>query len=86
MSQFEGLPHLRRFDCTSIDMRQLNRLMPCSIPDSQANLVRFTALLKSDLHPFVTVGEIREGSYVHVTKYQLARGQKLVGDGYILYV
>ncbi|MCJ1351412.1 MAG: hypothetical protein MMC33_001396 [Icmadophila ericetorum] len=44
------------------------------------------ALLKPELHPFITVGEIGEGSYVELTKYSLARAKRLLGEGEVLYL
>jgi len=35
------------------------------------------------MHRFVWTGEIREGSYVMLDKYKVAKGKKLIGDGYV---
>lgn len=37
------------------------------------------------MHPFVYTGEIREGSYVKLDKYNLAFGKKLIGAGQVAY-
>ncbi|KAL9117507.1 MAG: hypothetical protein Q9187_005954 [Circinaria calcarea] len=42
------------------------------------------AILKREIHPFVTTGDISLGSYVDVTKYELARVQRTAGNGSIL--
>ena len=44
-----------------------------------------TGLLRRELHPFITVGEIREGSFVKLTDYELAWGNG-VGNRKIAYL
>lgn len=41
------------------------------------------AILMPDLHPFLTVGEVREGSFVTVTKYKLVRATKYKSEGWV---
>ena len=44
-------------------------------------MCKLLAVLKSDVHPFITSCDIHEGTYVEITKYELARGRRLKGDG-----
>ncbi|MCJ1431116.1 hypothetical protein MMC27_000467 [Xylographa pallens] len=44
------------------------------------------AALLRDIHPYFIFGQIREGSFVHVTKYKLARAKRLSGEGTILHL
>ena len=65
-------------------------LLTCSCHDLQRVLAlgaadqELLAILRHEIHPFVTVGEIREGSYVHVTKYELAQAKRTNGNGMVL--
>ena len=47
-------------------------------------MIMLQAILRQEIHPFVKTGEIREGSYVSVTKYNLARRKRLRGDGEVV--
>ena len=40
-----------------------------------------SALTRRELHPFINAGEIQEGSFVSATKYHLASGEKVGGNG-----
>ncbi|MCJ1281232.1 hypothetical protein MMC26_000550 [Xylographa opegraphella] len=44
------------------------------------------AALLRDVHPYFIYGQIREGSFVEVTKYKLARSKRLSGEGTILHL
>ena len=55
-------------------------------PASGTDMIMLQAILKREIHPFVKTGEIREGSFVNVTKYNLARRKRLRGEGEVVYV
>lgn len=38
-------------------------------------------ILKYELHPYLAAGHVREGSYVELSKYELAAARRLNGDG-----
>ena len=42
---------------------------------------KLVAVLKREIHPYVTLGDIREGSYVALTRFELASSKKLRGNG-----
>ncbi|MCJ1385996.1 hypothetical protein MMC17_009121 [Xylographa soralifera] len=44
------------------------------------------AALLRDVHPYFIFGQIREGSFVQITKYELARAKRLSGEGTILHL
>ncbi|MCJ1321711.1 hypothetical protein MMC15_007056 [Xylographa vitiligo] len=44
------------------------------------------AALLRDVHPYFIFGQIREGSFVQITKYKLARAKRLSGEGTILHL
>ncbi|KAI9736264.1 MAG: hypothetical protein M1834_001150 [Cirrosporium novae-zelandiae] len=44
------------------------------------------AVLKSEVHRFVWTGETKEGSYIVLTKYELARAKRLNGNGEVAYI
>ena len=44
-----------------------------------------SALIKRELHPFITEREIQEGSFVLVTRYHLSTGQKVEKPGNVWY-
>ena len=54
------------------------------VPQLHANLYISLAILKRDIHPYIVFGDVKEGSYINVTKYQLARVKKRTGHGDIL--
>ena len=39
------------------------------------------ALLRRELNPFFSSQEVKDGSFVMITKYQLTQAAKLSGDG-----
>ncbi|KAI9881640.1 MAG: hypothetical protein M1830_000205 [Pleopsidium flavum] len=53
------------------------------LSDGEKNI---QAVLKPLMHRFVWTGEIREGSYVMLDNYKVAKGKKLIGDGYVAYL
>ncbi|MCJ1405362.1 hypothetical protein MMC11_008589 [Xylographa trunciseda] len=44
------------------------------------------AALLRDVHPYFIFGQIREGSFVRITKYKLAKAKRLSGDGTVLHL
>ena len=43
------------------------------------------AVTRRELHPFITSSEVQEGSLVLLTKYHLASGKKVQGNGNVWY-
>ena len=44
------------------------------------------AVLKPEIHPFVTSRDIRDGSVVLLTRYELRQAKRLNGEGHVLYL
>ena len=44
------------------------------------------AVLRSEIHPFVTSREIRDGSIVLVTRYEIKQAKRYNGKGHVLYL
>ncbi|MCJ1477218.1 hypothetical protein MMC13_005889 [Lambiella insularis] len=47
---------------------------------------KIQAVLRREIHRYFIVGEIREGSYVHVTKYQLTSAKSTSREGTVLFL
>ncbi|MCJ1313527.1 hypothetical protein MMC25_007206 [Agyrium rufum] len=43
-------------------------------------------LLRRELHPFVTLGDVSEGSYVELTRYEVKRAPAANKVGYVIYL
>ena len=52
--------------------------------DNGAEITCMSAVVKRRLHKWLTTFDVREGSYVVLKQYRLARGKRLLGEGDVL--